>query len=231
MGYGLWACGAGAGVRRAAAAGRGSSPSRPCCGGLLGSATRRQRARHRGPLTGRPARQPLALAWGPRPNSVCLALNGVIPKSPRRDSSPGVTSSRGGGGVAGAHHGRVGAHRGLGCGTWPAPRDCSSSVNGAGADPKPREGRGSAERPSVAGAPTGRGMPTFAATARPRRGSHVPTGAAAHTEPAESTKGPEHTARGPTHHDPAEKRLTRPPRPCTRQPTAVPRHRRPRRAP
>ncbi len=198
MGYGLWAMGYGplGGRWRATSrgSGRGSSPSRPCCGGGLGSATRRRCARHRGPLRGRPARQPLASARGG-------VRHGAVPHSTERRGhrkardgipSPGVTTSRGGRGVARAHHGRVGLIAGWGVGNGAVrlpghPRTAPSAVRFT----EPREGRGSAERLSVAGAPTESGAPMPAATEKPRRGSHVPTGAVAHTAPADSTdEGP-----------------------------------------
>ncbi len=232
---GLWAMGVRGGrwCAMSRGSGRGSSRSRPCCGGGLGSATRRRCDRHRGPLTGRPARQPLALALGPRPNSVCLALNGVIPKSPRRDSSPGVTSSRGGGGVARAHHGRVGAHRGLGCGTtspaWLVRGRCIAPYGLL--PPSPARGVGPLSGPlwrarrcraAFRHSPPQQGRegdPTL----RPGR-SHAPS----------PSKAERPRAHSPGPHAPRSSRaksLTRPPRPCTRRPKAVQRHRRPRRAP
>ena len=174
-----------------------ASPSRPCCGGELGSATRRQRARHRGPLTGRPARHPLALAWGPRPSSLRIAPNGVTPNSPRRDSIPrcDVVAWR-----TGKWHARTTGEWGLIAGWGVGPRGPHGSIGardaGRCASPKPREGRESAERPSVAGVRILRGVPMFAATARPRGdptlrpGRSHPTHAPKATRPRAYSPGP-----------------------------------------
>ncbi len=189
-----------------------------------------QRAAHGTPG---PAAACIRVGAGPRSgrSSARLAPHGVIPRSPRRDSIPRCDVVAWRMGVVRAHHGRRGAHRGRGVGRRGRVTH-SGPVRGAVrcASPQPREGRGSAERPSVAGAPIRRGVPMFAATARPRRGSHAPTGAVALTALAESNKAPS-TQPGAPRTTIRPKSLTRPPRPCTRWPKASPRHRRPRRAP
>ena len=190
-----------------------------------------QRAAHGTPG---PAAAYIRVGAGPRsgPSSARIAPHGVAPRRPRRDSIPrcDVVARRMGSGTR-APRASGGSSR---AGVWDdeACLTRSGPVRGAVrcASPQPREGRGSAERPSVAGAPTARGVPTFAATARPRRGSHAPTGAVVHDPPSESNKAPS-TQPGAPRTTIRPKSLTRPRRPCTRRPTASQRHRRPRRAP
>ena len=153
-----------------------------------------------------PAAACIRVGAGPRSgrSSARLAPHGVIPRSPRRDSIPRCDVVAWRMGVVRAHHGRRGAHRGRGVGRRGRVTH-SGPVRGAVrcASPQPREGRGSAERPSVA---------------------------VALTALAESNKAPS-TQPGAPRTTIRPKSLTRPPRPCTRWPKASPRHRRPRRAP
>ena len=194
MGYGLWAAG------RALACDEPRLRARviPLAALLWRRAWERHAASVRPPQraapgTPGPAAAGLGAGGGVR--------HGAVPHSTERRGhrkardgipSPGVTTSRGGCGVARAHHGRVGLIAGWGVGNGAVrlpghPRTAPSAVRFT----EPREGRGSAERLSVAGAPTERGAPMPAATEKPRRGSHVPTGAVAHTAPADGTdEGP-----------------------------------------
>ena len=109
---------------------------RSCCG----YAARRWCARDREPLSGRPARPPLASARVRGPGSVAREAGeiGVPTERSRRDSIFRVTTSRGGWGGARAVHGRMGTHHGLGSAVA-RPCECSRPIRpGRSPNPKPQ---------------------------------------------------------------------------------------------
>lgn len=148
------------------------SPSRPCCGGGHRSAAPCRRARHRGPLSGPTplaglgGSKPYAAMHGPRTSHPGL----VVPR-PARDKPPFARGARVPLPILHAtwSRRRMESRRGL-FGITPFRAMRAELCPGPHSGGERRPGRASRERPSVAGVPTLRGVPTFAATARPRRG-------------------------------------------------------------